>query len=178
MIFEKTDFAGLFVSFLDKKEDERGFFSRFYCFEEFKNLGVLNNIAQANISHNKKKYTFRGMHYQIAPHEETKIISCLKGSFIDYVIDLRREEPSYLKSFQIKLTENDKNALIIPKGFAHGFFTLEDDTEAFYLVDEPFSPGAERGIKWDDPLFKLILPVPPEVISEKDTSWKNFNQKK
>ena len=151
MIFEETDFEGLFVSSLDKKEDERGFFSRFYCFDEFKDIGVLNNIAQANISFNKNKYTFRGMHYQVAPHEETKIITCLKGSLIDYVIDLRKEKSSYMKSFQIKLTERDKNALIIPKGFAHGFFTLEDDTEAFYLVDEPFSPEAERGIKWDDP---------------------------
>ena len=176
MIFEETDFEGLFVSSLDKKEDERGFFSRFYCFDEFKDIGVLNNIAQANISFNKNKYTFRGMHYQVAPHEETKIITCLKGSLIDYVIDLRKEKSSYMKSFQIKLTERDKNALIIPKGFAHGFFTLEDDTEAFYLVDEPFSPGAERGIKWDDPAFDLSLPVSPEVISKKDTSWKNFNE--
>lgn len=178
MIFEKTDFAGLFVSYLDKKEDERGFFSRFYCFEEFKNLGLLNNISQANLSYNKKKNTFRGMHYQIAPYEETKIITCLKGALIDYVIDLRREEPSYMKSFEIKLTANDKNALIIPKGFAHGFFTLEDNTEAFYLVDEPFSPGAERGIKWDDPFFSLNLPIAPEVISEKDASWEDFIQEK
>ena len=176
MIFEETDFEGLFVSSLDKKEDERGFFSRFYCFDEFKDIGVLNNIAQANISFNKNKYTFRGMHYQVAPHEETKIITCLKGSLIDYVIDLRKEKSSYMKSFQIKLTERDKNALIIPKGFAHGFFTLEDDTEAFYLVDEPFSPEAERGIKWDDSAFDLSLPVSPEVISKKDTSWKNFNE--
>ena len=176
MIIEMTEFKDLFVSKLDKKKDERGYFARFYCFEEYLKLGLINNISQANIASNNKANTFRGMHYQIFPHQETKIITCMQGSLIDFVIDLRKDESTYKKSFQIKLDSRDRKALIIPKGFAHGYLTLEDKTEVFYLVDEPFNPSFERGIRWNDSYFDLDLPQRPEIISEKDSSWDNFKE--
>ena len=174
MIIENTEFEGRHISKLDKKKDNRGYFARFYCFEEFKNLGLLNNIAQANISDNPKKLTFRGMHYQVSPYQETKIVTCLKGAIIDFVIDLRKEKPTFMKSFQLELNEENQFTLVIPKGFAHGYLTLKKDTRVFYLVDEPFSPESENGLRWDDPSFDLKLPEAPRVISEKDASWKDY----
>ena len=176
MIIEKTEFNGLYVSKLDKKEDERGYFARFYCFEEYLKLGLIGNISQANIASNKKANTFRGMHYQIPPHQETKIITCLQGSLIDFVIDLRKDEPTYKKSFHMKLDSKNRKSLIIPKGFAHGYLTLEDKTEVFYLVDEPFNPSFERGIRWNDTSFNIDLPENPEIVSEKDSTWENFKE--
>ncbi len=176
MIIEKTKFNGLCISKLDKKKDSRGYFSRFYCFKEFLELGIVNNISQANIASNIKAHTFRGMHYQVPPHQETKIITCLQGSLIDFVIDLRKDEPTYKKSFQIRLDDKERKAFIIPKGFAHGYLTLEDETEVFYLVDEPFNPSSERGIRWNDLAFNLDLPQNPEFLSDKDSSWINYEE--
>ena len=174
MIIENTEFEGLCISRLDKKQDNRGYFARFYCFEEFKKIGLLNNIAQANISENPKELTFRGMHYQVKPYQETKIVTCLKGAIIYFVIDLRKEQPTFMKSFQLELNEENQTALVIPKGFAHGYLTLKKNTRVFYLVDEPFSPKSENGLRWDDPSFDLKLPESPRVISDKDASWENF----
>lgn len=171
MIFTKTTLKDAFVLELEKKGDERGFFARTYCREEFRDSGISFVPVQANISYNHQKHTLRGMHYQAAPYEEAKLVSCVKGAIYDVIIDLREDSLTFREWFGIELNAINRKMLYIPKGFAHGFLTLEGDTEVSYLMSEFYKPGAGMGIRWDDPYYNIQWPVKAEVISEKDKNW-------
>lgn len=175
MEFKATEIAGLYTIDLNKLEDERGFFARAFCKEEFDSMDLESNVLQANMSFNKVAGTIRGMHYQKSPYQETKFIRCLSGSIYDVVIDLRKDSPTYLQSFGVELTSENRTALFIPKDFAHGFITLQDNTEVMYLVSQMYVPGAEEGIRWNDPQFAIKWPMEPIQISLKDANWEDYS---
>ena len=174
MIFKETPLAGAYVVDLKRLEDPRGFFARAFCADEFKAHGMVPDVLQANLSWNEKRGTLRGMHYQLAPYQETKFIRCVRGSLYDIIIDLRPDSPTFGKSFGIELTADNRTALFVPRDFAHGFITLQDDTEAIYMVSQTYQPGSEAGIRWNDPGFKLSWPMEPVVISDKDANWPDY----
>ena len=174
MNFIKTEFKGVFIIQLEKKEDERGFFARVWDIKKFEEKNLNSKLVQSNISFTKKKGTIRGLHYQIHPYEETKIILCTKGSIFDVIIDLRSDSATYKKWVFHNLSSEDYKMLFIPEGFAHGFQALEDNTEIFYHVSQFYTPSAERGIRWDDPLFNINWPIKKKVISQKDNSYEDF----
>ena len=174
MVFEETVLKGSFTIDLNKHEDDRGLFARTYCQREFKEQGIMVEMVQANMSTNKVKGTLRGLHYQINPHQEGKLIRCTKGALYDVIIDLRPGSPTYREWFGVELTEHNQRALFVPKDFAHGFITLENDTTAFYMVSEFYMPGAECGIRWNDPSFGIKWPTEPKCISKKDSNWEDF----
>lgn len=174
MIFTETKLKGAFVVDVSRREDDRGFFARTYCHNEFKEHGMVPEVVQANMSTNKVKGTFRGMHYQMDPYQETKLIRCIKGALYDVIIDLRADSPTYKDWIGVELTEGNQRALFVPKDFAHGFVTLVDDTTAFYMVSQFYTPGAESGIRWNDPSFKIAWPIEPRLISQKDSNWDDF----
>jgi dTDP-4-dehydrorhamnose 3,5-epimerase len=176
MIFSESPLQGAFVIDLERREDGRGFFSRAWCGKEVEAHGLIPRIVQANTSFNKKKGTLRGMHYQISPRAETKAICCLKGSVFDVIIDLRPDSASYKKWFGIELTAENRTMLYVPELFAHGYITLEDNSEVFYLVSEYYAPECERGVRYDDPAFGVSWPVPIDVISEKDRTWPDYRE--
>lgn len=185
MIFSETKLKGAYTIELEKFEDDRGFFARTFCRREFESHGLNPNAVQCSISYNKKRGTLRGIHYQIAPYEEAKLVSCIKGSLYDVIIDLRSDSPTYrqwasielhsLSSVQgSQLTEHYR-MLYIPEGIAHGFLTLEDDTEVLYQMSNFYMPEYARGIRWDDPAFNISWPQEVSVISEKDTKIPDFS---
>lgn len=177
MIFEKTRLKGAYIIKLEKLEDERGFFARSFCKREFEQHGLTVNIAQCNLSFSKKRGTLRGMHYQIKPYEETKLLSCIRGAIYDVIIDIRPDSPFYKKWFSLELNADDYTMIYIPEGFAHGFQTLEDNTTVYYLVSEFYAPEYERGVRWDDPMFDITWPYAvPTVISERDKSYEDFGK--
>jgi dTDP-4-dehydrorhamnose 3,5-epimerase len=175
MKFTETPLQGAFIIDLEKRGDDRGFFARFFCEREYQQHGLNHKIVQANTSFSRYRGTLRGMHYQLAPKGEDKIVRCLKGSLLDVIIDLRPDSPTFLKHFRIELTAESRTMLYVPKGFAHGFLTLEDHTEAFYLVTEFYSPEHERGVRYNDPKFGIQWPLEPAVISDKDKAHADFN---
>jgi dTDP-4-dehydrorhamnose 3,5-epimerase len=175
MIYKETKLKGAFIIELEKIKDERGFFARSWCANEFKSRGLDSFFVQSNISFNKKKDTIRGMHYQIAPFEETKLIRCNKGAIYDVIIDLRPDSATYKQWIAVELTEYNYRILYVPKGFAHGYQTLVDNTEVFYQVSQFYSPEHERGIRWNDPAFNIKWQGTGEkIISEKDRNWPDF----
>ena len=176
MIFHETKLKGAFVIELERKEDERGFFARAWCQKEFEAHDLKRNLVQANVSYNRKRGTLRGLHYQVAPHEEAKLVRCFRGAIYDVIVDLRPDSPTYLHWIGVELTAENRCMLYVPEGFAHGFQTLEDDTEVFYQVSQFYTPGAERGVRWDDPTFAIEWPAAEQrVISEKDRNWPLFS---
>lgn len=177
MIFHKQKIPDLYTVELDKIGDDRGFFARFFCIDEYKDLGLDVNIVQMNNSFTKEKHTLRGMHYQVPPKAEARIVRCLKGSIYDMVLDLRPESPTYGEPFGIELSAENRKMTYIPAGCAHGFMTLENDTEILYLVTEFYSPDYERIIRWNDPSFNMKWPVEPEHLSEKDKFVEDFDKK-
>lgn len=177
MIYNQTSIEGLFTIDLDKREDERGFFARFFCADEFKKHGLDPKIVQINNSFSKFKGTLRGIHYQTFPKSETKIVRCLKGSIYDVVVDLRSDSPSFCKWYAEKLTADNRRMMYVPKGFGHAFLTLEDNTEVIYLVTEFYSPEYEKGIRWNDPKIGINWPFDPIVISDKDKSYSDYNSR-
>ena len=168
MIFTGTQIKGVYIIEPEILTDERGFFARSFCKEEFRKHGLETDIVQCNISYNKKKGTLRGMHYQIPPFEEAKIVSCTKGSIYDVVVDLRRDSPTYRYWHAEKLSADSYRMLYIPKGCAHGFQTLEDDTRVYYQMTEFFHPDCARGVRWDDPAIKIDWPISGIIVSKKD----------
>jgi len=168
MIFTETKIKGVYIIGPELLTDERGFFARSFCKEEFQKHGLDTDIVQCNISYNKKKGTLRGMHYQVPPFEEAKIVSCTKGSIYDVVVDLRRESLTYCQWVSTELSEKNFKMMYIPKGCAHGFQTLEDEAIVYYQMTEFFHPECARGVRWDDPAIGIIWPVPARIISEKD----------
>lgn len=174
MIFTETKLKGSFIIEIEKHEDERGFFGRSWCLKEMKDHGINMNVVQANVSYNKRKGTLRGMHYQIAPYEEAKLVRCSKGSIFDVIIDLRVDSPTFKQWFGIDLSQENYKMLYIPEDFAHGFITLEDDCEISYLMSELYVPGAAATIRWNDPFFNIQWPLAPTILSEKDKSQPDF----
>jgi dTDP-4-dehydrorhamnose 3,5-epimerase len=175
MIFQETPIHGAFLIDLEKRGDERGFFARAFCEKEFGAHGLATRFVQANNSLSAAAGTLRGMHYQLAPNAETKLVRCVRGRLFDVILDLREGSPTFGKSFGAELTAENRRMMYVPKGFAHGFITLEDDTEAFYFVDEFYAPGPERCVRWNDPKFRIEWPREPAVISDKDRNQKDFD---
>ena len=175
MIFAPTPLAGAYVIDLEKKGDDRGFFARAFCEQEFKQHGLVSHFCQVNNSLSAQKGTLRGMHYQLAPKAETKLVRCIRGGLYDLILDLRQGSPTFGQSFGAELTAENRRMMYVPKGFAHGFITLADDTEAFYFVDEFYAPDSERGVRYDDPKFNLQWPLAPAVISDKDKNQRSFD---
>ena len=171
MTFEKTFIEGVFTAHLSPFKDERGSFVRMFCQDEFKVIGMNKHIVQVNHSVNNKKGTFRGFHYQNPPFSETKIIRCVRGEVWDVVIDIRKNAPTSLKHFAIKLTADNDTMIVIPDGMAHGFITLADNSELIYFHTALYAPGFEGAIRYDDPAIGIKLPIRPTVISEKDKSY-------
>jgi len=175
MIFTETSLRDAYLVELEQREDERGFFARSFCQREFSELGLDPCVVQCNISFNRHSGTLRGMHYQIPPHTEAKLVRCTRGAIYDVIIDLRPSSPTYQKWTGVELTAENRSALYIPAGFAHGFQTLADDSEIFYQMSEFFAPEAARGIRWNDPTFGITWPLPVRVISKKDSAIPNFD---
>jgi len=174
MIFEETPLAGAWLIDLEKRGDERGFFARVFCEKEFAAHGLVTHFVQVNNSLSAQKGTLRGMHYQLAPKAETKLVRCIRGALHDLILDLRPGSPTFGKSYGADLTAENRRMLYVPKGFAHGFITLEDATEALYLVDEFYGPEQERGVRFDDAKFALRWPLAPVVVSDKDRAHRDF----
>jgi dTDP-4-dehydrorhamnose 3,5-epimerase len=175
VIFIDTSLPGAWLVDLDKRGDERGFFARAFCEREFAERGLVNRFVQMNNSLSAQRGTLRGMHYQLAPRAETKLVRCVRGALFDVILDLRWDSPTFGKSFGAELTAENRRMMYVPRGFAHGLVTLTDDAEVLYLVDEFYSPEQERGIRWDDPRFGIEFPIPPLVVSEKDRTHRDFD---
>lgn len=171
MIFQKIGLKGAYLIDLEKNEDYRGFFARFFCEKEFEAHDLKLPIKQSSISYNRKKGILRGMHYQIAPYEEIKLVSCIRGAIYDVIIDLRQDSPAYCKWFGIELSARNYTSIYIPKGFAHGFQALSDDTVVLYQMSEFYHPECAQGIKWDDPFFSIKWPSNNQIISTKDKAY-------
>lgn len=175
MKFEETPLAGAYVIDLEKFGDDRGFFARAFCSREFEEVGLATGFVQVNDSLSAQKGTLRGMHYQIGKDAETKLVRCIKGALYDIILDMRLDSPTFGAHYGVELSALNRRMLYVPRGFAHSFLTLEDDTEAFYFVDAFYAPDAERGVRWNDPRFAVEWPAQPVVISGKDASWPDFD---
>jgi dTDP-4-dehydrorhamnose 3,5-epimerase len=175
MIFMETLLKGAYVIDLEKRGDDRGFFARAFCENEFAAKNLSTRMVQVNNSLSGEKGTLRGMHYQLAPKAETKVVRCIRGSLLDVILDIRQGSPSFGQSFAAELSAENRRMMYCPKGFAHGFITLTDNAEAFYFVDEFYSPAHERGIRYNDPKFNISWPFPPTVISDKDKNQRDFD---
>lgn len=174
MIFNETPVRDAYLIELDKRGDDRGFFARVFCRNEFSEHGLTSGFVQVNNSLSATPGTLRGMHYQLPPHAETKLVRCIRGRLHDVVLDLRRDSPTFGQSFGAELSADNRRMLYVPKGCAHGFITLDADTEALYFVDAFYAPEAERGVRWNDPAFAIHWPREPAVISEKDQAHPDF----
>lgn len=171
MIFEETPLAGAFVVHPEPRADERGAFARVFCRREFEAHGLDPDVVQANVSVNAAAGTVRGMHFQRPPHAEAKLVRATRGAIFDVIVDLRRDSPTYLAWFGIRLDEHDRTMLYVPPCFGHGYQALDDDAEATYLVSEYYAPGAEGGLRHDDPGLRIEWPLPVSSISPKDAAW-------
>jgi len=174
MIFKETKLKGTYIIEIEPLEDERGFFARTWCQREFEAHQLNSRLVQCSISFNKKKGTLRGMHFQVAPYEETRLVRCTKGAIHDVALDLRPASLTFKQWIAFELTEENHQMLYIPQGFAHGFQTLEDNTEVFYQMSESYHPECARGVRWDDPAFRIVWPKDIIVISDKDREYPDF----
>jgi dTDP-4-dehydrorhamnose 3,5-epimerase len=175
VIFHPTSIAGLFSIEARRAQDERGAFMRSWCQESFTAAGIAFTPIQASLSENTLKHTLRGMHFQVAPTEEQKLIRCVRGAVYDVLLDLRPDQPSYLRHVAVTLDSKAANAVFVPRGMAHGFLSLTDDAVVEYLIDTPYAPAFARGVRWNDPAFGIAWPAEPRVISERDRDWPLFN---
>lgn len=175
MRFNAIPIAEAFVIELEEIADDRGFFARLYCREEFARHGLNPNHAQSSISFSPTRGTLRGMHYQAKPHEEAKLVRCTQGAVFDVVLDLRRGSPSFCKWHGIELSAANRRMFYIPEGCAHGFLTLSDNTEVHYQISEFQHPDSARGVRWDDPAFAIVWPERPRLFSDRDRSWVDFH---
>jgi dTDP-4-dehydrorhamnose 3,5-epimerase len=175
MIFTETKLKGAYIIEIKKIGDERGFFGRSWCRNEMEEHGLNGSIAQINTSLSKFKGTLRGLHFQVAPFQECKMIRCTRGAIFDMIVDLRPDSPTFLQWFGDELTMDNHKALYSPEGFAQGFITLTEDAEITYFTTQFYAPGKDRGIRWNDPKVGITLPVKPVVMSDKDQSWPDFS---
>ena len=176
MKYIKTGFEELYIVELEKREDFRGFFARVFDSKEFEAKGLINNIVQINTSFSKESGTLRGMHFQRPPHAETKFIRCIKGAIYDAVIDLRPGSETFKKWFGVELTSDNYRHLFVPEGFAHGFITLEDESEVIYLVSAFYNAESEGGVRYNDPAFGIKWPIEANAVSDKDNAWPDFKE--
>jgi dTDP-4-dehydrorhamnose 3,5-epimerase len=174
MTFTKTTLSGAYLLELKKIEDNRGFFARSWCRDDFESAGLNANIAQANLAWNRKKGTLRGMHFQVAPHAETKLVRCTRGEIFDVIIDLRPSSPTYLDSYGVLLSAENYLSLYVPEGFAHGYQTLTDNAEISYMTTALYAPSAARGVRYNEPVFGIQWPLPVSEISEADKKWPDY----
>lgn len=166
-----TDLPGAALVELELRGDERGFFARTFCRQEFLDAGLEPLVEQCNLSYNHRAGTLRGMHYQVEPAPEAKLVRCTRGAIVDVIVDMRPESPAYLRHIAVELTAENRTALYVPPLFAHGYLTLTDGAEVVYQVSAAYAPGTERGLRHDDPALGIDWPVPVEVISPKDAAW-------
>jgi len=174
MIFTETSLDGAYLVDIEKRKDQRGFFARSWCQREFEEHGLNPQLVQCDISFSLKKGTLRGMHYQTKPFEEAKLVRCTRGSIYDVIVDLRPRWRTFGQYFALVLTQDVYRMLYVPEGFAHGFLTLEDNTEVFYQMSEFYAPDHARGFRWNDPAFGIEWPADIEVISQNDLSYPDF----
>lgn len=168
MLFSATKLPGAYLIELEKLTDERGFFARSWCQREFAEQQLDNQVVQCNLSFTRQRGALRGMHYQLPPYAETKVVRCLRGAVYDVIIDLRPDSPTFLQWLGVELTAENRTMLYVPKGFAHGFMTLTDETELFYQMSADYAPSHARGVRWNDPLFAIAWPLAVTTISDKD----------
>ena len=176
MKFSELDLKGAYLVEINKIEDDRGFFGRAWCKNEFDQHGLNSSVCQINTSYSHKKGTLRGMHYQVPPAPESKFIRCTSGSILDVIVDLRPESETFLQWTGIELSADNYRMVYVPERFAHGFVTLSDHSEVYYLATQFYTPAAERGLRWDDPALNILWPVSVEVISDKDKKHPAFNE--
>lgn len=174
MLFSETSLPGVFEIHIEPHSDDRGFFARSWCRNEFEALGLNPRLVQCNISFNVRKGTLRGMHFQVPPHAEAKVVRCTRGAIYDVVLDLRTSSPAYKSWIAVVLTSANRQMVYIPEGCAHGFLTLEDETEVFYQMSEFYNAESARGVRWNDPAFRITWPERVEVISERDAAYADF----
>lgn len=168
MIFRPTGLAGAYVLEIEPHQDERGLFARTFCREELREKGLDPTVAQCSVSYNRRRGTLRGLHFQRFPHEEDRLVRCTAGRVFDAIVDLRPDSDTLGGSFTVELSAAARNQIYVPKGFAHGFLTLEDDAEVLYQMSAPYAPGFEGGYRWDDPTFAIEWPEEVRVLSERD----------
>jgi dTDP-4-dehydrorhamnose 3,5-epimerase len=172
MIFTETPVAGAYLVELELFTDERGFFARLWSLDEFGSRGLTGAFVQCNNSFSARRGTLRGLHYQAAPHEEVKLCRCIKGAVFDVVADMRPASPTYLRWYGVELTAANRHMLYVPEGCAHGYLTLEDDSEVMYSVSRAYHPDAERGVRWNDPAIGIVWPIATGLtLSPKDLRW-------
>jgi dTDP-4-dehydrorhamnose 3,5-epimerase len=174
MVFHETKLAGVFEIHLDLKRDDRGFFARTWCQQDFKTRGFDSRVAQCSVSFNTLRGTLRGMHYQTAPYAETKLVRCTRGAIYDVVVDLRPNSATFRNWIAVPLTAENHRMVYVPEGCAHGFLTLEHQTEVFYQMTEFYNPESARGVRWNDPAFRIDWPEEVQVISERDRTYPDF----
>ena len=174
VIFSETALAGAFVIELERRVDERGFFARTYCQREFESLGLVQTNAQCNIAYNMRAGTLRGMHWRAQPSPEAKLVRVIRGAILDVIIDLRPNSMTYLQHIAVELRANNYRALYVPAMFAHGFQTLEDETEVFYQMSEFYQPHYDRAARWDDPAFGISWPLPDPILNDRDRGYSDF----
>jgi len=175
MKFKETPLKGSFVIEIEPRGDERGFFARAFCKRELAEAGLNPEIVQINNSLSRHRGTLRGIHYQLAPKAEAKIVRCIRGALYDAIVDMRPDSPTFLQHYGVELTSENRQALYVPKGFGHAFLALEDDTETLYLVTEYYAPERERGLRFNDPRLAIPWPIPPTIVSDKDRAWPDFS---
>lgn len=175
MIFTELEIPGVRLVELQRFEDERGFFARTWCRREFAEEGLDPTLVQCSLSFNRTRGTLRGMHLQLPPFQEAKLVRCTRGALLDVALDLRPDSPTFTRHVSVELTADNRRALYIPKGFAHGFQTLEDETEVFYQMSEFYAPNHAWGVRWDDPAFGIEWPVPSPVLKDRDAAYPDFD---
>ncbi|NTW03327.1 MAG: dTDP-4-dehydrorhamnose 3,5-epimerase [Oscillochloris sp.] len=174
MFFTSTELEGAYIIDLQRFEDNRGFFACTWEASAFERHGLVSQLVQTNLSYNRTRGTLRGMHFQHTPYAETKLIRCVRGAIVDIIIDLRPGSPSYKRWISAELTAENRRAIYVPEGFAHGFQTLVDDVEVIYQVSQIYTPSAASGVRYDDPAFGITWPLPVSEISPKDLTWAVF----
>jgi len=175
MIFKETRLEGAFIVEMEPIRDNRGFFARAWCQKEFEDHGLVSCFVQNNVTYSARRGTLRGLHYQIPPHEEPKLVRCTQGAIYDVIVDLRPESLTYMQWLGVELTSENRKMIYMPGGFAHGYQILMDHTEVFYQVGAFYAPEYEQGFRWDDPVFSIDWPInPPVVLSEKDKHWPDY----
>ena len=174
MTFHETPLSGAYVLELHRIEDERGFFGRIWCRNELAERGLVNGIAQSNAGFSHRKGTLRGLHFQVAPHPEVKIVRCTRGAVFDVIVDLRPESPTFKRWYGVELTADNYKMIYAPEGFAQGYLTLQDNSEIYYHTSACYAPKSASGVRYNDPAFAIEWPIPVEVISEQDKNWPDY----
>lgn len=174
MHFLETTIPGVFTIGITPHRDERGFFARTWCHREFEQHGLTPRIVQSSVSFNRRRGTLRGMHFQTSPYAETKLVRCTRGSIYDVALDLRPASPTYKQWAAVTLTAESRNMMYVPEGCAHGFISLEDETEVLYQISQFYDASSARGVRWNDPAFGIVWPIEPQVISQRDAGYPDF----